>query len=244
MGSTRFPGKPLAPLLGLPMVEHVRCRVALSDAVDDVLVATCDGDILDVVEKAGGVAVMTSDAHERCTDRVAEAMEGFAGDVVINIQGDEPLVRPEMLNSVIQVLASDPDLQCANLVSKIRSDDEFEDPNTVKVVQDPSGNILYMSREPIPSRHKAGSLDFPRIRQTGIIAFRSSFLKVFQELAQTPLECIESVDMMRAIEHGYQVRGVLTDHRLLGVDLPGDVPRVEALLADDDITGTYLNCAS
>ena len=129
MAATRFPGKPLAKLLGLPMIEHVRRRIALSDVLDKVIVATCDEEIKAVVKQAGGSVVLTSAAHVRCTDRVAEAALSLKTDIIINVQGDEPLVLPRMMEEVARPLLDDPSLPSANLVTRITDSEEFEDPN-------------------------------------------------------------------------------------------------------------------
>ncbi len=240
MAATRFPGKPLELISGLPLVEHVRRRVEMSEALDDVIVATCDEEIREVVEAAGGRVIMTSDAHERCTDRIAEAAERLTADIVINVQGDEPLVMPEMMDEVVRPLLEDDRLPAANLVVRIRDDEEFNNPNAPKLVADRSGNVLYISREPIPSIKKADADDFLKLKQLGIIAFRGDFLQTFIRLDPTPLEKIESVDMMRAVEHGYNVRICETKHRMIGVDVPGDVRKVEEVLATDPLLARYL----
>jgi 3-deoxy-manno-octulosonate cytidylyltransferase (CMP-KDO synthetase) len=240
MAASRFPGKPLALLLGLPMIEHVRRRVALCDLLDEVIVATCDEAIRDVVQKAGGTVVMTSAAHERCTDRIAEAASEVDADIVINVQGDEPLVQLHMLRDVVEPLLKDESLPAANLVTRITAAEEFLSPNVPKVVTNRLGDLLYISREPIPSSKKAASDDYVKLKQLGIIAFRREFLNLFAKLPPTPLEQIESVDMMRAVEHGYHVRIVETAGTMLGVDVPGDVQRAEALLAQDPLVQRYL----
>ncbi len=229
MASTRFPGKPLAPILGLPMIEHVRRRVALCRSIKEVVVATCDRDIVDAVHRHGGSAVMTAATHERCTDRVAEAAASLDADVIVNVQGDEPLVRPEMLESLLDVLESDPNLPSANLMAEIPSDSDFESRHVIKTVTDREGNALYFSRQPIGRR----------LKQLGIIAFRSDFLGAFAALAPTPLEAIESVDMLRAVEHGYTVRMVLCPFDSVGVDTPDDLDRAAALMAEDDLYPSY-----
>jgi len=239
MAASRFPGKPLVPILGLPMIEHVRRRVSLSDAVDDVIVATCDESIRTVVEGAGGKVVMTADTHVRCTDRIAEAATTVNADIVINVQGDEPLLMPEMMDEVIRPLLDDKELPAANLVTIIVDREEFESPNAPKVVTNRLGDLLYISREPIPSRKKADTDDFIKLKQLGIIAFRNNFLQVFTRLEPTPLEQIESVDMMRAVEHGYRVKIVETDGRLIGVDIPEDIQRVEKVLLSDPLVERY-----
>jgi 3-deoxy-manno-octulosonate cytidylyltransferase (CMP-KDO synthetase) len=240
MAATRFPGKPLAPILGLPMIEHVRRRVSLCDTLDDIIVATCDEAIKKVVEEAGGRVVMTSDTHERCTDRIAEAAIPANADIVINVQGDEPLVMPEMMNEVTRPLLEDSDLLSVNLVTKIVDPEEFNDPNACKVVTNHFGDLLYISREPIPSRKKADTNDYIKLKQLGIIAFRNDFLQAFTKLEPTPLEQIESVDMMRAVEHGYRVKIVETKSRLIGVDVPEDIKRVEEILATDPLIKKYM----
>jgi len=240
MAASRFPGKPLAPILGLPMIEHVRRRVAMCPLLSEVIVATCDEEIRRVVEAAGGKVAMTSDVHVRCTDRIAEASVGRDADIFINVQGDEPLVMPGMLEALIRPFLTEPDLPSTNLVTPITDEEEFLNPNTVKAVFNRCGDILYLSREPIPSRKKAERNDFPKYKQLGIIAFRSDFLRLFIRLDPTPLEQIESVDMMRAIEHGFKVRMVETRERMISVDVPEDIPRVEAVLETDPLLIRYL----
>jgi 3-deoxy-manno-octulosonate cytidylyltransferase (CMP-KDO synthetase) len=214
--------------------------VALCDILDGVIVATCDDAIRKVVEESGGTVIMTSDAHERCTDRIAEAAISLNADIVINVQGDEPLVMPEMMDRVIQPLLEEIDLLSVNLVTRIEDSGEFNDPNACKVVTNRFGDLLYISREPIPSRKKFNTDDYIKLKQLGIIAFRSDFLQVFTKLGPTPLEIIESVDMMRAIEHGYRVKIVESKGRLIGVDVPGDIRRVEEILASDPLLKRYM----
>lgn len=183
---------------------------------------------------------MTSDTHERCTDRIAEVAENINVDIVVNVQGDEPLVVPEMMDKVASPLINAPELQCANLVTKILDQQEFENPNVPKVVTNTSGDLLYISREPIPSRKKADSKNYIRLKQLGIIAFRKEFLLKFAQLEPTPLEQIESVNMMRAVEHGYCVRIVEDGNRMIGVDIPGDIKLVEDILSSDPLVKKYI----
>lgn len=238
MASTRFPGKPLADLAGLPMVEHVRRRAALSSVVDDVIVATCDEEIVRVTRAFGGRAVMTKDTYERCTDRVAEAALPEKADIIVNVQGDEPLLRPEMLDALVAPMIEDPELLCANLMSPI-SAEEAENPNLVKVVCDLKMHATYFSREPIPSKKKAGKLAIPHYKQLGIIAFRKDFLLTYTQLAPTPLEAIESVDMMRLVEHGFKLRMVPIDFTGIGVDTPQDLARATELIKADPYLARY-----
>ena len=238
LAASRFPGKPLKKILGLEMIEHVRRRVLLCDWIDSVYVATCDNQIKELVESSGGKAIMTADNHERCTDRIAEAARKIEADIVINVQGDEPLVMPEMLEAVVRPFREER-FDAVNLVSPITEDKEFNDPNAPKVVTDVKGNILYISREPIPSVQKAVSNRYKKLKQLGLIAFRYDFLQTFAGLPATPLEEVESVDMMRAIEHGYRVRAVEVKGKMIGVDMPGDIERVEKIMADDPLMPQY-----
>lgn len=240
MAATRFPNKPLASILGLPMIEHVRRRVSLNRQLAAVIVATCDQEIREAVEAYGGRVIMTADSHERCTDRIAEAAAQIEADIIINVQGDEPLVMPEMLDEAVAPLLAEQDLPAVNLATRITDMAEFTDPNAPKIVTDIHGNILYISREPIPSGAKYDSDDYLKLKQLGLIAFRKDFLVTFARLTPTPLEIIESVDMNRALEHGYKVRAVITENRMIGVDLPGDIQRVEQILRQDRLLGDYM----
>ncbi|MDA2909541.1 3-deoxy-manno-octulosonate cytidylyltransferase [Nitrospiraceae bacterium AH_259_D15_M11_P09] len=239
MASTRFPGKPLVPILGLPMIEHVRRRVALSPSISEVMVATCDQEITDVVAASGGKVVLTADTHDRCTDRVAEAARPTEASIIINVQGDEPCVLPGMLEVLVKPLLDDPTMVCTNLVARITSDEEFVNTNVVKVVVNLKGDALYFTREPIPSRQKVTTVDYARYRQLGIVAFKADFLQTFTQLRPTPLEKAEFVDMLRAVEHGYQVRVVETGGHMVGVDVPEDIKRVENILASDPLVEEY-----
>ncbi len=243
MGSSRFPGKPLAPIAGIPMIGHVWKRTALALGEDKTFVATCDQEIFDYIESVGGRAVMTADTHERCTDRTAEALlkiEAGTGraDVVVMVQGDEPLVTPEMIESAVAPFATDPDVQVVNLMGDLASREEHDDPNEVKVVVDLAGDALYFSREPIPS-WKKGAKSLPMYKQVCIIPFRRDFLLKFNALAPTPLEIAESVDMLRLLEHGYKVRMVHTGAVNIGVDTPRDLAVAEALMAKDPVLARY-----
>ena len=214
MGSSRFPGKPLAKIRGIPMIAHVYFRSASSRKLDSVCVATCDEDIADAVRRFGGNVVMTSDRHQRATDRVAEAVHHMDATHVINIQGDEPMIVPEVLDQLVSSMEEDPSLMCTNIMVPIKSDQEHEDVNAVKVVVDRDSYALYFSREPIPSRRMSAG-GFDRYKQTGLICFEKKFVSTFAALEPTPLEVVESVDMMRLLEHGYRVKMVLTDERTL-----------------------------
>lgn len=231
MGSSRFPGKPLVDIAGLPMIEHVRRRVALSPAVDDVVVATCDQEILDTVTSHGGRAVMTADTHERCTDRVAEAAEEIALDVAVIVQGDEPLFDPDVLAPLVQPFRDQPGLECTNLISVIRDTADLDNIDIVKAVLDDTDNVMYFSRAPIPYLREGDSR--PMYRQTGVSAFSRDFLERFSALSPTALEIAESVDFLRIIGHGHRIQGVIYDAPTVGVDRATDVDIVERVLAED-----------
>jgi 3-deoxy-manno-octulosonate cytidylyltransferase (CMP-KDO synthetase) len=235
MGSSRFPGKPMAPILGKPMIGHVCERVSRSTLLTLTAVATCDQQILDYVTSIGGVAVMTGSHHERASDRCAEALikleqlNATRYDIVVMVQGDEPMTHPDMIAEAVQPMLDDPELKVVNLLGKIEGVEEFEDRNCIKVVCDLHRNALYFSREPIPTRAKAEKI--PMGKQVCVIPFRRDFLLEYTRMAPTPLEIAESVDMMRILEHGLKVRMVPTAHNTKSVDTPADLASVEQLMA-------------
>ncbi len=249
MGSSRFPGKPLAKIHGIPMVGHVFFRSRMSKLLDDVFVATPDNEIFDYVESVGGKVVMTSDSHERCTDRVAEALsviEGQSGgkvDIVVNIQGDEPMLVPEMIDEALKPMLEDPSILCVNLVAPIKDQKEQADPNEVKVVTDKKNFAMYFSREPIPSRKK-GATDIQAFKQVCIMPFRRDFLLTFNSLEPTPLETVESIDMLRAMEHGYEIKMVPTNFETYSVDTLEDLEKVEKLMGGDRLMKKYFEDAA
>jgi 3-deoxy-manno-octulosonate cytidylyltransferase (CMP-KDO synthetase) len=240
MGSSRFPGKPITPLLGIPMVEHVYRRATLCPLVDDVYVATCDQEIVDVVERFGGQVLMTSSRHERATDRVAEAAESTDHDVIVMVQGDEPAVLPMMIGDAINSLLADGEIGCVNLGAPIALQEELENPNVIKVVTDRVGRALFFTRQSIPTLGGGGVRSAPVVRQVCVIPFRRKVLRAFASLEPTPLEQAESVDMLRFLEHGRTVHMVPTPSGTHAVDVREDVPIVEALLRADPVTLEYM----
>ena len=233
MASSRYPGKPLVSVMGLPLIEHVRRRALLAKESHLVVVATCDIAIKEAVEKAGGRAVMTKDTHERCTDRIEEAMEQLPGDIVVMVQGDEPLLMPDAISAVVAPLLADPTLPIVNLLSALESKDDYANPNIVKAVCNLKGDVIFFTRSAIPFFREERKV--PVYRQTGIMAFRKDALKKFSALPETSLERVESVDMLRAIEHSMRIAGVVVDYVTLGVDHPSDVSLVEAAIENDSI---------
>jgi 3-deoxy-manno-octulosonate cytidylyltransferase (CMP-KDO synthetase) len=240
MGSSRFPGKPMADILGMPMIGHVYKRVKLNPVLDEVYVATCDKEIYDYITSIGGKAIMTSDCHERCSDRCAEAMlkiereENFKVDIMVMVQGDEPLTHPNMIDEALKPMIEDKTILITNLIADIETIEEFEDPNEVKVVVDKNGNALYFSREPIPSRKK-GILNVPMQKQVCIIPFRRDFLLEYNQMAPTPLEIIESVDMMRILENGLNVKMIPTKYKTKAVDTKEDLEIVLKMMQEDEL---------
>ena len=236
MGSSRFPGKPMARLLGKPMIGHVYERVSKNSLLTTTAVATCVREISDYIEAIGGRVVMTGSHHERASDRCAEALklleqeDGVTYDIVVLVQGDEPMTHPEMISEAVNPMLAGRSLQIVNLLGAIESSREFEDRNCVKVVCDLQGNALYFSREPISSAAK-GSIT-PMGKQVPIIPFRREFLLEYTQLSPTPLEIAESVDMLRVLEHGLKVRMVPTEYDTHAVDTPGDLKQVEQLMVE------------
>ena len=238
MRSSRFPGKPLEPLHGLTIVEHVFRRVRLSTEFDAVYIATFDNEIRKVAECFGATVIMTSATHERATDRVAEASEHFSSEIIVMIQGDEPMITPDMIASSLDPLRSDPSIGCVNLAQRITSQREFLDPNTIKIVADLNHNALYFSRSPIPKIDLEQS-HTKVFKQVCVMPFRRESLLEFAWLTPTPLEVIESIDMLRLLEHGRSVRLVETMTTTHAVDTPADLRLVETLMNDDPLMRQY-----
>lgn len=244
MGSSRYPGKPLALIHNTPMVGHVAFRTAMASCLSATYVATCDDIVMQYCQGAGLQCVMTGDHHVRCTTRTAEAMlkieemTGKKADIVVMVQGDEPMVTPDMIDAAIKPMLDDPSINVVNLMADMSSVEEFEDPNEVKVVVDHNSDALYFSREPIPSRKK-GSLVVPMRKQVCIIPFRREYLLRFNALPESPLEIYESVDMMRVLEHGEKVRMVPTDKKTFSVDTPEDLMHVVKMMQGDTLMGQY-----
>lgn len=241
MAASRFPGKPLAPLAGRPMIEHVYRRAERCPHLAEVHLATCDREIYDAVQRFGGKAIMTADTHVRCTDRVAEAAQAISADVIVNIQGDEPLIHPQAITQLCEAILADPEVPCVNLCNVITQEADFRNPNQIKAVCDQSGCAIYMSRQPIPTTKQWGQTQV--LRQLGMIAFRKGFLETFTRLKPTPLEQAESVDMLRAIEHGYRVKMVVSSFESFGVDTPADLRVAEEWLRTDQIAAEIFGTA-
>lgn len=231
LAATRLPDKPLADICGKPMIQHVYERAREAVTLAEVLVATPDREIARAVEGFGGKAVLTSPAHRTGTDRVAEAAASLPADisVIVNVQGDEPLLDPATIDAVAAPLLSDPSLVMASLMCPLPEGREA-DPNVVKVVCTRDGFALYFSRSPLPYRRSNEAPYAPR-QHVGLYAYRRDFLALFPTLPPTPLEQAESLEQLRALEHGYRIRMVETVRVPESVDTPEDLERVRALVA-------------
>ena len=228
--STRFPGKPLADIEGRPMIEHVYRRAEASPVVSRVIVATDDLRIATTVTEFGGNVRLTRADHPTGTDRLAEVASSIDCDIVVNVQGDEPLLDPRAIAEVVGPF-SDPSITMTTLYRRIQSPDELSNPNVVKVVLDRAGFALYFSRAPIPyARDPRGGWP-PLYRHIGIYAYRRSALLVLASLEPTPLERAEALEQLRALEHGIRIKAVETAYDSIGVDTPADLEAVRRLLA-------------
>lgn len=237
MNSSRFPGKPLAKINGKPMIGHIYNRVIKSKYIKKTAVATCDKSIADYIESLGGIAIMTSNKHERASDRCAEALSiieqknNIVYDIVVMIQGDEPLINHKMIDEAVKPMLYDENIQIVNLLGNIKNINEFEDKNCIKVVCDLNMNALYFSREKIPSQFLQKNKFMGK--QVCIIPFRRDFLIEYTNLKPTPLEIVESIDMLRVLEHGKKVRMVNTNYKTQAVDTKQDLLDVEQIMINE-----------
>lgn len=238
MGSSRFPGKPLKNIKGLPMIEHVYKRTRLSKTVNKVAVATPDKEISDFVKSFGGNVIMTSPSHERASDRCAEALlieekkDNLIYDIVVMVQGDEPLVHPRMIDDAVNEIQNDINIKVVNLLGNL-TEEEYKNKNIIKVIVNKKNDAIYFSRISIPYSKK---LDLSLVgKQICVIPFRRDFLLDYSNLKPSPLEIAESIDMLRVLEYGYDVR--MTPCELVShpVDVEEDIIRVEKLLDKDEI---------
>ena len=231
-GSTRFEGKPLHPINGKPMIQHVYERSRQADRVDDVLVATDDERIVETVRTFGGNAVMTSDTNRSGTDRLAEAAEKIglaADDIVINVQGDQPLMDSRCLDQLVAPFFEEPNLEMSTLAFKIMREKEITDPKDVKVTFDNRGYALYFSRASIPLARDAGTRH-DTFKHLGFYAYTRKFLDIYRNLDEGVLESVEKLEQLRVLEHGYRIKVVVTPYDSPEVDLPEDIPRIERLM--------------
>jgi 3-deoxy-manno-octulosonate cytidylyltransferase (CMP-KDO synthetase) len=234
-GSTRFPGKSLVSIQGKPMIQWVYERTQRSRLIGRVVVATDDERIMQSVSSFGGEVVMTSSSHQTGTDRIAEVTRKLDCDIVVNVQGDEPLIQPEMIDQAIQPLIDDDAIPMGTLCNKIESHDEAFDTNVVKVVFDKNNFALYFSRAPIPwdRDHWSGKEQLSKMALTstmykhiGLYVYRREFLLIYTGLPQTSHEALEKLEQLRALDHGHKIKVVVTPYESFGVDIPDDLGKI------------------
>ncbi len=238
-GSTRFEGKPLADILGKPMIQHVYEGVRQSKLIDEVIVATDDQRIIEAVKSFGGKAIMTSPTHFTGTDRVAEVAKKLKSEIVVNVQGDEPLIKGSIIDEAIRPLLKDETLDLSTLMTRIEDPKDWLNPHIVKVVVDQKNFALYFSRSPIPFPRDLhiGRLEsspfgtnrpLPKrvFKHIGVYVFRRKFLLQFSKMKPTPLEKLEKLEQLRALENGYRIKVTPVSYEPLCVDTPGDLEKI------------------
>lgn len=238
-GSTRFEGKVLAKINGKPMIEHVWRRARQSRLLTDVIIACDDQRIVKAAEKFGAKAILTAQNHASGTDRIAEVAADITAEIIVNIQGDEPLIEHSIIDDLVTVLSNDPDCVMATTIKLIRTNEELDNPNVVKAVIDLNGNALYFSRSVIPyDRDKTGISKIKYYKHLGIYAYRKNFLLKFKDMPKSRLEQAEQLEQLRALEAGVKIRTVVTNIETVGVDTPEDLARVEKLLRSQTVGRT------
>lgn len=245
MASSRFPGKPLVDLCGMPMILHCYERARLATSLSGVYVATCDEVIAERVSRDGVPVLWTSDEHVSAMSRMTEALEvlnvaGISPECVLLVQGDEPLLAPPVLNRLVDELMCDPKVGIVNAIAPLLTEDEILDVNNVKIVANATGNACYLSRSPIPSTWR-GWQRHPMFMQTGLIALRPAELRWFAETPPSPVELTESVDVLRFVLGGHPVKLITVDSVAIGVDTPADLERARDMMQSDVWRGRYLN---
>ena len=244
MGSSRFPGKPLYKIAGMPMLEHVWHRSKMYSDWDEIFLATCDKEIKEFANTKNIPCIMTSDKHERALDRVAEAIENCdfeisSKDIVLNVQGDEPMMHPDMITATVQPMLDDAEINGVVLSMPIMDEVQFNDPNALKIVHNIKGDLLYASRAPIPYC-KEWSLDIGAKRIYGIFGFRWGLLQKFNKTSESPLEIAEACDSNRLYDNGLTQRVALYPYvDSYSVDTPEDVIKVEKFLESDPYWNKY-----
>lgn len=232
--STRLPGKPLADIAGKPMICRVYDRAVQAKCLSEVVVATDDQRVQQAVEAHGGKAMMTAKDHPTGTDRLAEVAAAYPDiDLIINVQGDEPLIEPSIIDALAAAFDSDADLKMATVMTEITDEAEQMNPNNVKVVTDRNGYALYFSRSLLPyPRYRKG---VPVYKHIGIYAYKREFLLHYAKMAPTPLEETEALEQLRALENGYRIKVIRTAHRFVGVDTAEDLAMVNKIYRQQDL---------
>jgi len=231
-GSTRFEGKVLAEIQEKPMIQHVWEQSSKSAVLDEVIIACDDERIAVAAEQFGAKAILTSTDHVSGTDRIIEAIESVDADIIVNIQGDEPLIQHEIIDLLVQALVDDPSCPMGTVIKELETKKELKDPNVVKVVVDGEMNALYFSRSPIPY-NRDDAEEIINYKHLGIYAYRRDFLLAYKNLPKSNLEKAEQLEQLRALEFGYKIKAVVTDIDTVGVDTPDDLARVKKILLKD-----------
>jgi 3-deoxy-manno-octulosonate cytidylyltransferase (CMP-KDO synthetase) len=234
-GSTRFPGKVLAEIAGKPMLRHVYERACLSTYLTSVIIATDDEQVYAVARSFGARARMTRSDHISGTDRAAEVASAEEAEIVVNIQGDEPLISPAAIDAAILPLVHEPDLVMGTLKKRIENPCEVQDPNVVKVVTNTAGDAIYFSRHAIPYERESAVTWF--FKHIGIYVYQRDFLLAYPDLPVGPLETAERLEQLRALENGYRIRVVETEYESVGVDTPEDLERVSRAFYASNLQG-------
>jgi 3-deoxy-manno-octulosonate cytidylyltransferase (CMP-KDO synthetase) len=229
-GSTRFEGKVIKDLCGKPVIQHVYERAKKAKLLDDLIIAADDDRIIKVVEGFGGKVVFTSKSHSTGTDRLTEVVNAIDVRIVVNIQGDEPLISPLVIDDLVRAMQDDPKLAMATVVKKSYSPEEFQSPDVVKAVLDQNKNALYFSRAPIPALLKPSSGENFFYKHIGIYAYNKDFLFTFKKLPASYLETGERLEQLRALEHGYKIKAIETRFETVGVDTPEDLEMARQIL--------------
>ncbi|MBI4352652.1 MAG: 3-deoxy-manno-octulosonate cytidylyltransferase [Candidatus Omnitrophica bacterium] len=229
-GSTRFEGKVLKELCGKPVIQHVYERAKKAKMLDDLVVAADDDRIIQKVEAFGGKAVFTSKFHSTGTDRLTEVVNQIDVRIVVNIQGDEPLIDPMVIDGLIHTMQNDREIVMATVVKKSRSPEEFRSPDVVKVVIDMNEYALYFSRSPLPALWQSDNQEDVFYKHIGLYAYTKDFLFTFKKLPASYLETHERLEQLRALEHGYRIKTIETASETVGIDTPEDLERAKVLL--------------
>lgn len=232
--STRLPGKPLKDICGRPMICRVWERASRAKSLAEVIVATDDERILSAVEKNFGKAMMTRADHKTGTDRLAEVAEKFSdAEVVVNVQGDEPLIEPSLIDELVALFVADKNLQMATVATELTDADEMKNPNNVKVVLDKNNDALYFSRSLIPFPRNVGKSKI--FKHIGIYAYRRNFLLAYAKMEPTPLEQSESLEQLRALENGFKIRVIKSSCKFIGVDTEEDLKLVNKIYREENL---------
>ncbi len=233
-GSTRFEGKVLKDLCGKPVIQHVYERAKKAKMLDDLIVAADDDRIIKAVEKFGGKAIFTSKSHTTGTDRLTEVVNGIDVKIVVNIQGDEPLINPMVIDDLVRAMQDDPEVSMATVVKKSYSIEEFRSPDVVKAIVNEKNFAIYFSRSPIPTLLNPSLNEHFFYKHIGIYAFNKDFLFTFKKLPPSYLEKNERLEQLRAIEHGYKIKAIETVFETVGVDTPQDLELARALFQKEE----------